>query len=64
MVTPNAPSCTSVFVVPPGLAELERVAAGRDRFVLAIEMDLDEGDEDAAVRACAGYMTEWLAGTS
>ena len=47
---------------PAVLAELKSIAAQHDRFVLAMEMDLDEGDpevEDAAVRTCARYMAEW-----
>jgi 3-oxoisoapionate decarboxylase len=46
---------------PPLLAELKQIGAQRERFVLAMEMDLDEGDEDQAVRDCARYMTTWLA---
>ena len=48
----------------PVLAELQRMAVDRDRFVLAIEMDLDDGDEHAAVRDCARYMADWLANAS
>jgi sugar phosphate isomerase/epimerase len=47
---------------PPILAELMRIGNARDRFVLAMEMDLDDGDaqaEDDAVRACARYMVDW-----
>ncbi|MGH2533239.1 MAG: sugar phosphate isomerase/epimerase family protein [Thermomicrobiales bacterium] len=47
---------------PPILAELARIGATRERFVLAIEMDLDAGttvDEDNSVRECARYMADW-----
>jgi sugar phosphate isomerase/epimerase len=47
---------------PPMLAELKAIAATRDRFVLAAEMDLDAGDaaaEDAATRECVRYLAEW-----
>ena len=46
----------------PMLAALRTIAAGRDRFVLAAEMDLDSGDpaaEDAATRECVRYLAEW-----
>jgi sugar phosphate isomerase/epimerase len=46
---------------PPILAELKKVDEQRDRMVLAIEMDMDEGDEDQAVRECARYMVDWYA---
>jgi sugar phosphate isomerase/epimerase len=46
---------------PPVLEELQQISAERERFVLAIEMDLDEGDEDSDVRRCAQYMADWLA---
>ena len=42
--------------------ELVRVGETRDRFVLAMEMDLDSGgpeEEDEAVRECARYMADW-----
>ncbi len=48
---------------PPVLAELRRVADGRERFVMAMEMDLDVGDaaaEDESVLECAHYMKKWL----
>jgi sugar phosphate isomerase/epimerase len=48
---------------PSVLAELARIGRERERFVLAMEMDLDEGDEraeDEAVRACARYMVGWF----
>ncbi|MBA2595711.1 MAG: sugar phosphate isomerase/epimerase [Chloroflexia bacterium] len=51
---------------PPLLDELTRIAEGRERFVLAMEMDLDTGseaDEDAAVRQCARYMADWYGRT-
>jgi sugar phosphate isomerase/epimerase len=47
---------------PPILDELVRVGETRDRFVLAMEMDLDSGgpdEEDEAVRECARYMADW-----
>jgi hypothetical protein len=47
---------------PPILDELKRVGEQRDRMVLAIEMDMDEGDEsdeDQAVRECARHMADW-----
>lgn len=46
----------------PILDELLAIAKGRERFVLAAEMDLDAGDEateDAAVRECVAYLAEW-----
>jgi len=51
---------------PPLLDELTRIAEGRERFVLAMEMDLDTGseaDEDAAVRQCARYISDWYGRT-
>jgi sugar phosphate isomerase/epimerase len=45
------------------LAELKPVAEQRDRLVMAMEMDLDQGDEaveDQAVRECARYMADWF----
>ena len=51
---------------PPILDELTRIGEARDRFVLAMEMDLDAGtpgDEDAAVRECARYMADWYGRT-
>lgn len=47
---------------PPILDELLRVGESRDRFVLAMEMDLDAGtpdEEDETVRECARYMADW-----
>ena len=47
---------------PPVLYELVRIGATRQRFVLAMEMDLDAGtpgEEDDAVRQCARYMADW-----
>jgi len=47
---------------PPILDELVRIGTTRQRFVLAMEMDLDAGtpdEEDAAVRECAHYMADW-----
>ena len=46
---------------PPILAELQQISAQRERLVLAIEMDLDEGDEDDSVQQCVRYMTDWFA---
>jgi sugar phosphate isomerase/epimerase len=51
---------------PPILEELVRVGATLDRFVLAMEMDLDSGtpdEEDEAVRECARYMANWYSRT-
>jgi sugar phosphate isomerase/epimerase len=51
---------------PSILDELARIGNERERFVLAMEMDLDAGteeDEDAAVRDCARSMTDWYART-
>lgn len=48
---------------PSVLAELKKVADQRDRFVMAMEMDMDVGDaaaEDEAVLGCARYMKKWL----
>ena len=48
---------------PSVLAELKKVADRRDRFVMAMEMDMDVGDaaaEDEAVLGCARYMKKWL----
>lgn len=47
---------------PPLLAAMQAIAARRERFVFAMEMDLDAGDaetEDAAVMDCARYMKQW-----
>jgi sugar phosphate isomerase/epimerase len=47
---------------PPILDELVRIGETRDRFVLAMEMDLDAGsaeEEDEAVRECARSMADW-----
>ncbi len=49
--------------MPAVLDELARIAAQHERFVMAMEMDLDAGDaaaEDEAVRACARYMADWM----
>lgn len=51
---------------PPILDELVRIGETRDRFVLAMEMDLDSGspeEEDEAVRECARYMADWYSRT-
>ena len=48
---------------PPVLAELKRIADGKERFVMAMEMDLDVGDaaaEDESVLQCARYMKKWF----
>lgn len=48
---------------PSVLAELRKAAGRRDRFVMAMEMDMDVGDaaaEDEAVLECARYMKKWL----
>lgn len=48
---------------PSVLAELKKAAGRRDRFVMAMEMDMDVGDaaaEDEAVLECARYMKKWL----
>lgn len=48
---------------PSVLAELRKAAGQRDRFVMAMEMDMDVGDaaaEDEAVLECARYMKKWL----
>ena len=48
---------------PSVLAELRKAADRRDRFVMAVEMDMDVGDaaaEDEAVLECARYMKKWL----
>ncbi|MCY3658034.1 MAG: TIM barrel protein [Caldilineaceae bacterium] len=48
---------------PSVLAELRKAAGRRDRFVMAVEMDMDVGDaaaEDEAVLECARYMKKWL----
>lgn len=52
---------------PPILDELRRIGAERERFVMAVEMDLDAGDEateDAAVRECLRALTEWDRGAT
>jgi sugar phosphate isomerase/epimerase len=51
---------------PPILDQLVRIGDTRDRFVLAMEMDLDSGspaEEDEAVRECARYMADWYSRT-
>lgn len=58
----SVPIGQGVIDFPPILDELVRVGERRDRFVLAMEMDLDAGspaDEDEAVRECARYMADW-----
>ncbi|GCE29545.1 hypothetical protein KDA_50290 [Dictyobacter alpinus] len=45
----------------PVLEELRIISTKRERLVLAVEMDLDEGDEDSAVHSCVEYMVDWLA---
>ncbi len=52
---------------PPILDELLRVGQSRDRFVMAMEMDLDAGtpdEEDETVRECARYMADWYRRTA
>ena len=49
---------------PPILDELKKLGERHERMVLAMEMDLDEGEaeaEDQAVRDCARYMVDWFA---
>ena len=60
----SVPIGQGIVDLPPILDELKRVGEQRDRMVLAIEMDMDEGDEsaeDEAVRECARYMADWYA---
>lgn len=60
----SVPIGQGVVDFPPILDELKRVGEQRDRMVLAIEMDMDEGeesDEDQAVRECARYLADWYA---
>lgn len=42
------------------LPELAKLGAGTERMVLSVEMDLDNGDEEAAVRKCVRYLAAWL----
>jgi sugar phosphate isomerase/epimerase len=44
------------------LMELRGIAERLQRMVLAVEMDLDEGDENEAVRQCLAYMNNWVRG--
>ncbi len=63
----SVPIGQGIVDFPSVLAELNRIGQKRQQFVLAMEMDLDEGDvkdEDEAVRACARYMVDWLARNS
>lgn len=46
------------------LMELRGIAERLERMVLAVEMDLDDGDEDKAVHECLAYMKDWMRGTS
>jgi sugar phosphate isomerase/epimerase len=58
----SVPIGEGVVDFAPILDEMVAIAAGRDRFVMAMEMDLDAGGpevEDEAVRACARYMADW-----
>jgi sugar phosphate isomerase/epimerase len=58
----SVPIGQGIVDFPPILDELKRVGEQRERMVLAIEMDMDEGDEsdeDQAVRECARYLAEW-----
>jgi sugar phosphate isomerase/epimerase len=60
----SVPIGQGIVDFPPILDELKRVGEQRDRMVLAIEMDMDEGDEsdeDQAVRECARYLADWYA---
>jgi sugar phosphate isomerase/epimerase len=58
----SVPIGQGVVDFAPILDELVAIGAGRDRFVMAMEMDLDAGGpevEDEAVRECARYMADW-----
>ncbi len=58
----SVPIGQGVIDFPSILDELVQVGESRDRFVLAMEMDLDAGGpdvEDEAVRECAHYMADW-----
>lgn len=58
----SVPIGQGVVDFEPILDELVRVGESRDRFVLAMEMDLDAGGpevEDETVRECARYMAVW-----
>jgi sugar phosphate isomerase/epimerase len=59
----SVPIGQGVVDFPRVLAELAEVAKKRDRFVLAMEMDMDRGEpavEDGAVRECSAYMAGWM----
>lgn len=59
----SVPIGQGVVDFPPILDELVEIGKSRDRFVLAMEMDLDAGspeEEDEAVRECARYMADWF----
>lgn len=59
----SVPIEQGVVDFPPILDELVEIGNSRDRFVLAMEMDLDAGspaEEDEAVRECARYMADWF----
>lgn len=63
----SVPIGQGVVDFAPILDELVRVGESRERFVLAMEMDLDAGGpkvEDEAVRECARYMAEWARNTA
>ena len=63
----SVPIGQGVVDFDPILDELVRVGESRDRFVLAMEMDLDAGGpevEDEAVRECARSMAEWARRTA
>lgn len=63
----SVPIGQGVVDFPPILDELVEIGANRDRFVLAMEMDLDAGSpdvEDDAVRECARFMADWFRHTS
>ena len=57
----SVPVGKGVVDFPPILAELQKIASKRERMILAMEMDLDEGDEEKGVRECASYMVDWFA---
>lgn len=59
----SVPIGAGVVDFPAVLAELAAIGRKHERFVLAIEMDLDAGSpdaEDQAVRACARFMAGWF----
>ncbi len=56
----SVPIGEGVVDFPPILEALQKISTKRERMVLAIEIDLDEGDENSAVRQCARYMASWF----